>query len=292
MLSRLKRLGYVGRPAALPRRGLGLHVMPLSCGVSRETSPAYRWHGLRRGPGEFAIWQYTLSGRGGLTYEGKAHELTAGQAMLLTVPHDHEYFLPADSPHWEFVYLNLVGAEALRLWRDLLRRNGPVGTFAPDSATVDLATKLCADLLGGKLVSPFVASSRAYAWLMQVAEDLLPPGQSAPDAPPWLEKVADHCQAHLAEPLSVARLAAVAGCSRFHFTRLFAKAEGVAPWTFVRRLRLRHAVRLLQTERLGIKEVAARTGFHDPSYFCRAFRKEYGVSPQRYRCGENPAKAG
>ena len=33
----------------------------------------------------------------------------------------------------------------------------------------------------------------------------------------------------------------------------------------------------------SISEIAERTGFSDSNYFCRQFRKHYGLSPQQYR---------
>jgi AraC-like DNA-binding protein len=276
----------VTRAAVFPRRILPLHVMPSGGGRQRVADVSYRWHGLQRGPGEFSIWQYTLSGHGGLVYEGHEYEVSVGEAMMLHVPHDHVYFLPATSDHWEFFYLDLVGGEAMRLWRELVRRNGPVGRFALDSGTVALAAELCSAIVDGTLTSPFQASARAYGWLMQMIDDLLPSGGVGGDFPAWMDAVVRLCQDHLDEPLTIDDLAAAAGYSRFHFTRQFTRAQGVSPGVFLRQLRLRHAVRLLQSERLSIKEIANRTGFRDDCYFSKVFRNEYGVSPDRYRRGE------
>jgi AraC-like DNA-binding protein len=276
----------VTRSAIFPRRILPLHVMPSGGGRQRIVDVSYRWHGLQRGSDEFIIWQYTVSGRGGLVYEGHEHEVVADEAMMLHVPHDHVYFLPATSDHWEFFYINLVGGEALRLFRELLRRNGPIGRFPQGSGTVALATKLCAAIVDGALSSPFQASALAYSWLMQMVDDLLPSGGVGGDVPAWMDAVVRLCQDHLDEPLTVDDLAAAAGYSRFHFTRQFTRVQGMPPGEFLRQFRLRHAVRLLQSERLSIKEIASRTGFRDDSYFCKVFRNEFGVSPDRYRRGD------
>jgi AraC-like DNA-binding protein len=284
---RLDVIPLGGRAAVFPRRSLPLHVMPAGYGRQRVESETYRWHGLQRGPSEFVIWQYTVSGQGALAYEGTEHAVGPGEAMLLVVPHDHVYFLPPGGGHWEFFYLNLVGSEALRICRELLRRNGPVGHFAPGSATVALAIGLCAGMARGSLDSPLRASAQAYRWLMRLAEDRLPAGGDGAGggASSWMEAVVRLCQERLEDALTVDDLAAAAGYSRFHFTRQFTRLQGIPPGEFLRQLRLRHAVRLLQTERLGIKEIAARTGFRDASYFGKVFRREFGVSPDRYRRG-------
>jgi AraC-like DNA-binding protein len=46
---------------------------------------------------------------------------------------------------------------------------------------------------------------------------------------------------------------------------------------------MKRAVRLLQTERITIKEISDRCGFSDTSYFCKVFRKEFKISPEVFR---------
>jgi len=73
-------------------------------------------------------------------------------------------------------------------------------------------------------------------------------------------------------------MAEVAGLSRYHFSRRFQDARGVSPARFLAELRMQEAVRLIQTN-LAVNEVARRCGFRDPNYFCKAFRRSFGVSP-------------
>jgi AraC-like DNA-binding protein len=44
-------------------------------------------------------------------------------------------------------------------------------------------------------------------------------------------------------------------------------------------MKMKEAARLLSEGRLSVKEVAARTGFNSPQYFCRSFRAYFGRSP-------------
>ncbi len=69
-------------------------------------------------------------------------------------------------------------------------------------------------------------------------------------------------------------------------TQLFRKMKaltGEAPITFIRKVRLHKARELLQTTDLTISEIAYDVGFTDPSYFSRAFSKEFGCSPSDFR---------
>jgi AraC family transcriptional regulator len=92
-------------------------------------------------------------------------------------------------------------------------------------------------------------------------------------------RVRDYIEAHLDRPIEVGALAAIAGRSPFHFTRVFAQAVGMSPHRYVVRLRLERAVELMRDGRSGLAEIAACTGFADQSHLSRWVRRVYGVSP-------------
>jgi AraC-like DNA-binding protein len=72
-----------------------------------------------------------------------------------------------------------------------------------------------------------------------------------------------------------------------HLHRLF-EAEGLTYSEFVLGLRLGRAHRMLTDPRFAawtIKAIAFELGFGDRSYFNRAFRRRYGVSPSDLRGG-------
>jgi len=51
----------------------------------------------------------------------------------------------------------------------------------------------------------------------------------------------------------------------------------------LRRARMEHAARLLETTFLTVKEVTFLSGFNDVSHFVRDFKKRYGVRPSTFR---------
>ena len=93
-----------------------------------------------------------------------------------------------------------------------------------------------------------------------------------------LKQLKDYVVAHLDEPIEVAALAKIAACSPFHFSREFARSVGMTPHRYVVRLRLQRATELVRDGRMGLAEVAARTGFADQSHLSRWVRRVHGVS--------------
>lgn len=89
-------------------------------------------------------------------------------------------------------------------------------------------------------------------------------------------------QARLAQPPSLEELAAAVNLSPFHFARVFQRATGMPPHTWLMQQRIAHARALLQKGCLPL-HVAMQLGFADQSHLSRQFKKVYGVGPGAYR---------
>lgn len=57
---------------------------------------------------------------------------------------------------------------------------------------------------------------------------------------------------------------------------------GLSPVDFVLQIRIKRAVQLMQSRNFSIAEVAYKTGFNDPKYFSRCFKKFHGESPSAF----------
>jgi AraC-like DNA-binding protein len=85
------------------------------------------------------------------------------------------------------------------------------------------------------------------------------------------------------EALGIARLAAEAGLSPYHFLRMFERITGTTPHQYILRMRLREAALRLTDSPEKVLDIALDCGFGDVSNFNRAFRTEFGVNPRGYR---------
>lgn len=101
-----------------------------------------------------------------------------------------------------------------------------------------------------------------------------------------INRVFDHIDAHLADPLDLDSLAAVANFSPWHFHRLFKALTGETLADRVRRRRLEVAAgRFLAAPQHGAFEIALDVGFASAAVFTRAFRSHFGVTPTAWRRG-------
>ncbi|MEV5410837.1 helix-turn-helix transcriptional regulator [Thermopolyspora sp. NPDC052614] len=91
-----------------------------------------------------------------------------------------------------------------------------------------------------------------------------------------------------ARPWTVARLSQTAGMSRTTFNRRFTAQVGMPPMKYVTDWRLDYAARLLRETDAPLASIARQVGYATEFAFAGAFRREYGVSPGRYRHSAAP----
>jgi YesN/AraC family two-component response regulator len=90
-------------------------------------------------------------------------------------------------------------------------------------------------------------------------------------------------QEHFTNPdLSISAIADGIGYDTKYISALFKRRTGGAYTTFLRELRIKHAVFLMEEGVTSVKNVAILSGFRDPLYFSKVFAGSVGMSPKAY----------
>lgn len=90
----------------------------------------------------------------------------------------------------------------------------------------------------------------------------------------------------LATPWTAEALAAAVGMSRSAFVERFVTVVGLPPIRYLTQRRLRAARRRLAEVDLPLARLAGAVGYASEEAFSRAFKREFGVSPSRWRDGK------
>lgn len=281
VLKTLVENGPFMRTVSLPRGRHNLHTMPTSTGYEIRTDTSYDWDGRKRGQTPFTVLQHTISGAGNLRYENRTYRVRPGETLLVIVPHNHRYWLERDG-RWEFFWISMNGQDALRIHQAILSAVGPILNLKPE--TIEGLADCSRRLLEGGADAPGSASAIAYEAAMLLYDDVFGSHPVVSQEFRAMQHVIDHINANLQQPLPVEKLAEVSGLSRAHFSRVFAASEGMPPAEFVMQKRLQRATKLLTREvQLSVKEVSILSGFEDPNYFAKVFRRHFGASPTEFR---------
>ena len=96
----------------------------------------------------------------------------------------------------------------------------------------------------------------------------------------------------VAHPWTIADLADEVGISRSALVERFTRYLSEPPMTYLTRWRLQLAARSLEKTSRGVAEIAADVGYESEAAFNRAFKREFGQPPGRYRSDHKIVRRG
>lgn len=86
--------------------------------------------------------------------------------------------------------------------------------------------------------------------------------------------------------LNVDKICAYLGVSSAYFSTVFKKETGKSFTNFLTDIRMKNAVTLLDRDEKTYV-VAEKVGYSDPNYFSYVFKKQFGISPSKYKNGKS-----
>jgi AraC family transcriptional regulator len=98
-----------------------------------------------------------------------------------------------------------------------------------------------------------------------------------------IHEALDYIEDHLNAPIRVEDLSRQVYLSEFHFNRLFKTAVGLSPKQYILGRKMTLAQTRLKDSGDSLIDIACELGFEYPEVFSRAFKKQFGISPHRYR---------
>jgi len=157
-----------------------------------------------------------------------------------------------------------------------------------DPAIATIAAALARETVRGDAGSRVYAESlanilavhllRNYAASTGIAREATPTA-----APRAVNRALSFIQQNHTSDISLADIAAAARMSPFHFTRLFKRVIGVAPYQYLIQMRVNSARALITAGGGGysLAEIATSVGFADQSHLTRHFKRVLGVTPKQ-----------
>lgn len=95
--------------------------------------------------------------------------------------------------------------------------------------------------------------------------------------------IKEYIRNNYSENLSAADISGAFFLNTSYLSTLFKEKTGLTMTAYIEAVRMEKAKQLLLNRELSITEIAAYTGYSDPNYFSKVFRKYTSMSPRRYR---------
>ncbi len=239
--------------------------MLIECG---NTTVRPEWVLNEEAPTGYSRIYYIVSGE--LTYESAEGRRAMQPGRLYALPSTAAYHVRRN-PEKDFVctYLHIVFSK--------YRVNGLIEMqVAEDSCLKDLI-RTVQRAIDEKRIGLLEQLAESFSFFLQEDEHFVQNSR-------MLTQVQRHIVNHISEELTIEELSQLFNYHPNYFIRLFRRETGYTPYQYIIQQRMQYAVTQLNMG-LPNEEVCYSCGYTDSSTFTRAFRKYYGVAPQKYRKG-------
>ena len=98
-----------------------------------------------------------------------------------------------------------------------------------------------------------------------------------------VSKVKNYIDENYQKEITLDEAARMVDVSPYYLSRLFKQETGKTFIEYLTSARMKQARLLLSDPKYSIKEVCILSGYSDPNYFSRIFKKYEGVTPSEYR---------
>ena len=225
--------------------------------------------------GFYKIFAVT-NGTATLRFDGKNHHLSKG--MLCFVLPQQSFFLDMDEG-FHIVYLDFYSANV----KEILEKRG-VTLGSPVFYGMEFLSDFLENTIGQvRNYNSDMLMKATVSYVLSVLFVSLKEGVPSKKSKASFDAVLDFVKLNFNDPLlSLKKLGDRFFYSEKHISRLFLSKMKKGFNKYLNDLRLDFAAKLLCEEPYSVKDVAYSSGFTDPLYFSKTFKKRFGLSPSEY----------
>lgn len=106
-----------------------------------------------------------------------------------------------------------------------------------------------------------------------------------------MRRALEYISLHYAEDISLGNIADYIGLSENYFSNLFKQEMGETLMSYINKVRIENAKKLLQNQSLKVYEIAEKVGYKNTTYLSTMFKKVTGISIREFKAGKGDREA-
>ncbi len=236
------------------------------CDIGHHVTPPGHSHGP-------AVRSYYLihlieKGKGTIERGGVVTHLSEGDAFII-YPNEITTYTSNKNEPWEYYWVGFSGD-----YSDAIMKKTTANLFAKYHKSGLIALKNCTTN------TSTLSEIEGLKVLFSVLDSIKTEKVENRDI---VSLALDYIENNYFRPLDISEIASQLGLSRAHFTTVFTKKVGEAPYNYLTKIRIKHAKQYLSSSTLSITEIAYSVGFSSIERFSEQFKKQVMLSPLAYR---------
>lgn len=238
---------------------------------------------------------FFLSGDVSYIIEGRTYQLRPGDILLTDNRDIHKPDIRPGKPYERFVIwieptflsrANMFGLDLTRCFADASEKK--YKRIRPESNVLTHLRSICEKMLRNRDDTGFGSGTLSYVYLIEFLVYLNRAYFATPDdirrdvtENEKVNGVVAYINDHLADDLTLDRLAETCYISKSHLMHQFKTYTGLTLYQFIIKKRVTVARNMIHAG-TPVTEACMRCGFNDYSNFLKAFKREFGRSPKEF----------
>lgn len=225
---------------------------------------------------------YVADGKAHFLINGEMRELIKGQCILYR-PKDPQYYYYELKDYPDIYWVHFSCREGNQYLKDLRWENDSVFDVGSHGIYIKLFDSIIEEL---QLKLPYhEAQLKLYMQQLFVQmernriREMVHPSTENKS----IEEAIQYFHHHSEKDFTIKEFVKEKGLNYYRFIDSFTKQVGLSPRQYIINIRMTKAKDLLVNSLFQIAEVAELTGYDNPLYFSRLFKKTWGMSPKEYK---------
>lgn len=225
---------------------------------------------------------FVVNGEGSFSFNQQHSPLRPGDLVIIPPYTEHTERSSNDCP-LEYYVLGIDGISFLSQKDQECAQ--VFCNFAHDSSIHELFRQMLYEIRTAQYGSQTICQHLLEILILKIirAQQLIPVSINSIRMTKECAQIKEYLDSNYAEHITLDTLTSLTHMNKYYMVHSFTKYAGLSPIQYLNQTRLKRAQYLLETTNYSISDIASSTGFSSQSYFTQIFRKNFQMTPVKYR---------
>lgn len=225
---------------------------------------------------------FVVNGEGSFSFNQQHSPLRPGDLVIIPPYTEHTERSSKDCP-LEYYVLGIDGISFLSQKDQECAQ--VFCNFEHDSSIHELFRQMLYEIRTAQYGSQTICQHLLEILILKIirAQQLIPVSINSIRMTKECAQIKEYLDSNYAEHITLDTLTSLTHMNKYYMVHSFTKYAGLSPIQYLNQTRLKRAQYLLETTNYSISDITSSTGFSSQSYFTQIFRKNFQMTPVKYR---------